>query len=62
MCEECEEAEPLREAYLARRTRMAQTWRPKGPGRWFVDAPPAQDVSAAPPCACNAGLTLIAAE
>ena len=41
MCEDCEEAEPLREAYLARRARMAQTWRPQGwrpPGRWNVDA------------------------
>jgi hypothetical protein len=40
MCEECEEAEPLREAYLARRARMVQTWRPSWQpvGRRSVDA------------------------
>jgi hypothetical protein len=50
MCEECEEAAPLREVYLARRARMAQTWRPKGPARWRVDAaaPAAVSVTAQP--------------
>jgi hypothetical protein len=38
MCEDCEEAEPLREAYLVRRARMAQTWTPRR--RWSVDAAP----------------------
>ena len=36
MCEDCEQAELLREAYLARRARMAQTWTPRR--RWSVDA------------------------
>jgi hypothetical protein len=40
MCEECEEAEgeQLREVYLARRARMARTWRPKGPRAWVAEA------------------------
>ena len=57
MCEDCEEAEPLREAYLARRARMAQTWRPQGPGRWCVDA-----VAPAAPLPQDAGPKPIAAE
>jgi hypothetical protein len=59
MCDACEEAaEPLREVYLARRARMAATWRPKGPGRWYVDppAPVAADVQG------GAAPNLIAAE
>jgi len=40
MCEECEQAEgeQLREVYLARRARMARTWRPKGPKTWMAEA------------------------
>jgi hypothetical protein len=60
MCEECEEAEPLREAYLARRARMAATWRPKGPGRWHVDVAQAAAIAVAPEP--DAGPKLIAAE
>jgi hypothetical protein len=39
MCEECEEAEgeQLREVYLARRARMARTWRPRGPKAWIAE-------------------------
>ena len=37
MCEACEISEELREAYLARRARMAQTWTPKR--RWPVVTP-----------------------
>jgi hypothetical protein len=35
MCAECEadEGEPLREVYLARRARIAQTWTPPGRSR-----------------------------
>jgi hypothetical protein len=42
MCADCEadEAEPLREVYLARRARMARTWAPRR--RWL-----AEDVAAA---------------
>jgi hypothetical protein len=36
MCEDCEEAELLREAYLARRARMAATWTPRR--RWMAEA------------------------
>jgi len=40
MCEECEEAEgeQLREVYLARRARMARTWRPKSTRAWMAEA------------------------
>jgi hypothetical protein len=41
MCAECEEdeGEPLREVYLARRARIAQTWTPPGANRrWAADA------------------------
>jgi hypothetical protein len=51
MCEDCEAAEPLREAYLARRARMARTWRPQGwrqSGRWSVDAEASAAALAAP--------------
>ena len=58
MCEDCEEAEPLREAYLARRARMAQTWAPRR--RWSVDAAAPTAGSDAP--LQDAGPTLIAAE
>lgn len=62
MCEDCEEAEPLRDVYLARRARMAQTWRPNGgPGkRWRVDAVAPATVPIAPQP--DARPTLIAAE
>ena len=36
MCDDCEEAEPLREVYLARRARIAATWTPRR--RWMADA------------------------
>ena len=36
MCDDCEEAEPLREVYLARRARMAATWTPRR--RWMAEA------------------------
>ena len=61
MCEECEEAEgeQLREVYLARRTRMARTWRPKGPRAWTAEA-----VATSAPATHNADapLRLAAAE
>ena len=55
MCEECEEAEPLREAYLARRARMAQTWMPRR--QWSVDAAAAVVIPVAPQQ--DAGPTLV---
>ena len=58
MCGDCEEAEPLREAYLARRLRMAQTWTPKR--RWSVEAAVPRTVTAAPQA--DAEPTLVAAE
>lgn len=58
MCEECEEAEPLREAYLARRARMARTWTRHR--LWMVDAPAPVTVSDAPHP--DAGQMLTAAE
>jgi hypothetical protein len=57
MCEDCEQAEPLREAYLARRARMAQTWAPRR--RWSADPAPAAAMAAPQP---EPGPTLIAAE
>jgi hypothetical protein len=35
MCEDCEQAEPLRDVYLARRARMVATWPPRR--RWNGD-------------------------
>ena len=57
MCEECEEAAPLREVYLARRARMAATWTPRR--RWIAEAvaPVAE-----PSSADDAAPKLIAAE
>ena len=46
MCEDCEEAEPLREVYLARRARMARTWTPRR--QWTVAAAPPPAISAMP--------------
>jgi hypothetical protein len=62
MCEECEQAVPLRDVYLARRARMARTWHPNVPlpsARWIADAPAAP--ASAPPGA-DTRPTLVAAE
>jgi hypothetical protein len=55
MCEDCEEAEPLREVYLARRARMAATWTPRR--RWIAEAAVVETQPAD-----NAAQNLIAAE
>ena len=57
MCEDCEEAEPLREVYLARRARMAQTWMPRR--RWRAEA---MALAATVDLQSDAGPKLIAAE
>jgi hypothetical protein len=46
MCEECEDADVLREVYLARRARMARTWTPRR--RSSVDAVPPAAVVVVP--------------
>jgi hypothetical protein len=55
MCDDCEEAEPLREVYLARRARMAATWTPRR--RWAAEA-----ILVKTQPADNAAQELIAAE
>ena len=63
MCEDCEEADLLREVYLARRARMARTWRPKGvaqAGRWSADAIKPITEGALP--SADTGPKLVAAE
>jgi hypothetical protein len=60
MCEECEEAMPLREAYLARRARMNETRSRKGaaPQRFWaagvaVAASPTAPATGAGPAAAD---------